>query len=449
MVTVVKQSLIEQLETTFLRMKVNFDAQGAGWLQQARVRAFSHFKAQGLPTLSNEQWKYTHLNALGRANFDVHASQYNESLQNTTVENNLLLTEKTYKIVIVDGQFMPLLCSLKGMPKGVEIESMNHVMKTKSDKIQSHYKETEKNTPFVALNTAFACDGVYINIPAGTKLDHPIQLIHITTEQANERLLALRNIIIQGADSQVALIESYYHTSDAAYLANGVTQIELQGNAKLTHIKIQQLSNKAYYIDNTYVEQEKESSYTSHTISLTGKLIRNEINIGLNGAQATARVNGVYLTDAGQHVDNQLCIKHTAEKTQSDQFYKGILQGRSRAVFHGKVIVEKGAQKIIATQANHNLLLSEFSEIDTKPELQIYADDVKCSHGATVGQLDEDALFYLLSRGVNKDLAQHLLMYAFIQDVIMKIDDSKLRIAVNQAIIACLPQGQALKGFII
>jgi Fe-S cluster assembly protein SufD len=356
-------------------------------LADLRKRAAEHFEARGFPTTHEEEWRFTNVSPIMRTPFPVAAPQANgDSLQR----------------------------ALELYPDLVEL----HL---------GRYASYEAN-PFVALNTANFTAGAFLNIPAHTYSEKPIWLDY--TAMAG-RTTHPRNLILVGAGSQVQIVERY--TGTGAYFTNSVTEIVVGENATVEHIKLEEESNQSFHVSTIQIQQARNSNFKSHNIALGGLLVRNDVNAVLStGCEGT--VNGLYLVNGRQHIDNHTALDHAEPHAASHELYKGILDGSSSAVFNGKIFVRKDAQKTDAKQTNKNLVLSENAVINTKPELQILADDVRCTHGATVGQLDEEALFYLRARGIDKMDARNLLIYAFARDVIERIGVSEVRDYLEKAL---------------
>jgi Fe-S cluster assembly protein SufD len=348
-------------------------------LADIRKRAAEFFEARGFPTTSEEEWRFTNVTPIARAQFPTVAPSVNGHGLRTALERHRRLIEK-------------------------------HL---------GHYAACEN--PFVALNTAKFEDGTFLHIPANTVVEKPLWIEFTATP---ERTTHPRNLIVVEAGSQVQIVEKY--TGTGPYFSNAVTEIIVRENSIVEHIKLEEESPAAFHVATIQVHQSRDSIFKSHNISLGGLLVRNDVNAVLStGCEST--LNGLYLTNGKQHVDNHTALDHAAAHAASHELYKGILDGESSAVFNGKIFVRKDAQKTDAKQTNKNLVLSENSVINTKPELQIRADDVRCTHGATIGQLDEEALFYLRTRGIDRADARNLLIYAFARDVIDRIGIPEVR----------------------
>jgi Fe-S cluster assembly protein SufD len=354
---------------------VDFTAQepAAPWLQELRDAAFHRFTELGFPTTRNEEWRFTNVAPIARTNFRVVNSQ----------------------------------------PGDLPPAAQDHVAKYAS-----------ASNPFVALNTAFLGRVTFHHIRAGTVLEAPIEIVHDVAEQPGPVAVQPRTLIIVGADAHCRIVETY--RGRGRYFTNAVTEIVVAGGAVVDHYKVQEESREAFHISTMQASLGRSANFSSHSIALGGALVRNDANVTLSeGTEAT--LNGLYIVNGRQHIDNHTEIDHAKPHATSHELYKGILDGQATAVFNGRIIVRKDAQKTDSKQTNKNLVLSDEAVINTKPELQILADDVRCTHGATIGQLDEESLFYMQSRGIGRSDARSLLTYAFAQDILDRIKVPSLK----------------------
>ena len=389
-------------------------------LEDLRVTGWREFERIGFPVhrRGNELWKYTDLRALDRFEFRVGASR---PFDRDQLAAKIPLSDAWFNLVFVDGQLDESLSDSEGIPSSAMPQSV------------SHYRELGKlagcaDSAFVSLNSAFTQEGIFIEVPDGMTVHKPIHIVFATTERiSGPRAVYPRVAVSIGASGKATVIESHVSMSEAAHLSLPVVEISLGEAAKLSHYRIQFDNESSYHFATTRVAQELESTYRSTSFSVGPAIGRNDILTSLNGEYAESVLHGVYLTTNRQHQDNEISTTHSAPHGTSDQYYKGILSGRSRAVFSGKITVERGAQKTDANQKDLNLLLSHGAEVDTKPSLEIYADDVKCAHGATAGHVDEDTLFYLQSRGVEYDTAQAMLIRGFAAEILDEFEDDDLR----------------------
>jgi Fe-S cluster assembly protein SufD len=418
------------------------------WFSEQRQSALKLFIESGFPSSRQENWKYTDVRPIAKKSFSnlgsTTTSIAKEELTNVRFQNL-----DCYELVFINGVYSKENSRLDGLAKNIVIENMADALARDKDLIEKHLSQYADNnvSSFTALNTAFVQHGTYINIPKNTVIDKPINILYLSKECTQPLATHPRNLIIMGEHSEATLIENYIGLDNANYFTNAVTEVVLSASAILKHYKIQQESLNAYHVGNLNVMQGKDSHFESHSISLGGSLVRNDIHGQLAAEGANIVMNGLYMTSDNQHVDNHTRVDHLKPNTHSSENYRGILNGKSRGVFNGKVIVHPQAQKIEAHQNNANLLLSDEAEIDTKPELEIYADDVKCSHGATVGQLDENMLFYLRSRAIDEETARSLLTYAFADEVIKDINFAPIKNRLEYLIVGQLPDANLIREF--
>ncbi|KGP63224.1 ABC transporter permease [Legionella norrlandica] len=390
------------------------------WLAQMQSQALTDLKRQGFPTRYDEEWKYTLVDPL----LQCHFKQY-DSPVNLGVETILNDAPVKKRLLIQNGSILGDEEWITCLPKGVLVLPLSSALSDYADLVKPYLgKILEQTHGFHYLNTALIQCGVFIYIPADVGMEEPIVLTH-AQNQTNQAVY-LRHLILAEKASQMTLIEEYHGEKDSCYFTNNVTEIFLGEGAKFNHYKIQRESKAAYHLGHVAVKQSAYSQFSSHSLSLGGKLVRSDISVYMQEEHAQCLMNGIYAPGEGQHVDHHTMVHHLVPNCRSDQDYKGILKDHSRAVFNGKVIVAKNAQHTDAKQQNKNLLLSANAEVDTKPQLEIFADDVLCSHGATVGQLDEEAIFYLATRGISRDEASHYLIQAFANDNLCLIPNREL-----------------------
>ena len=407
-----------------------------GWLQQLRDKARAQFERHGLPAKKVEDWKYTSLWSLSQEGFSHDANAV--SLDKTELAHVAAL-EDAYRFVIIDGRFSAELSELEDLDEGLSIKPLAEGL----DNAQSMLGEQiDLEKPGLnAINTMLMQDGLVLQVQAGKTISKPVELLVISTAENQKLASHLRNLIQVEADAEVTLLEHYVSLADTEGFTNVVTEVKLDEKATLNHFKLQHESLAHYHIATLASKQAAGSNWHTNNISLGGKLARNDIHSQLLGEESHVTMDGLYLVTGEQHVDNHTRIDHAVPNTTSDEVYKGVLDGNSHAVFNGKVNVHKDAQKTDSSQSNKNLLLSRSCEIDTKPELEIYADDVKCAHGSTVGQIDEQHLFFLRARGLDETAARSLLTYAFAVDVLQRIKSAPMRQALSNVIEKRLPKG--------
>ncbi len=418
------------------------------WFSEQRQSALSLFKESGFPSSRQENWKYTDTRPIAKKEF-LHSSDTSVSISSDQIDAVRFQGLDCYELVFINGIYSIDHSRIQGLPENIVIENMAAALAKDSELLEKHLARYADNkvSPFTALNTAFIQHGTYINVPKNTAIDKPINILYLSKNNDQPFASHPRNLIVMGEQSEATLIESYIGIDDANYFTNAVTEVSLSASAILKHYKIQQESLNAYHIGNLNVMQGKDSRFESNSISLGGSLVRNDIHGHLAAEGASIVMNGLYMTDNKQHIDNHTRVDHLKPNTYSTETYRGVLNGKSRAVFNGKVVVHPQAQKIEAHQNNANLLLSDDAEIDTKPELEIYADDVKCSHGATVGQLDQDMLFYLRSRAIDEETAKSLLTYAFADEVLKDISFAPVKNRLEYLIVGRLPDAALIREF--
>jgi Fe-S cluster assembly protein SufD len=407
------------------------------WLNTLRQLALGSFEATGLPSPREEEWKYTNVTALEKKLFTPLSVLPSASLDKEWLETNQLAD--TWSLVLVDGYFNPWSSCLSGLPDRLIATSISQALKTYPDQVKNLFGTTlgSESHGFLAFNTAYFSDGAFIDIPSGMTLEKPIHILHISTR--NEALANTRSLISLNANASAKIIETFVGLPGTSYLTAAVTEVNLGDSARLDHYKLQVETDKAYHFGGVYVKQEKSSRFTQNNLSFGGLLVRNEIHAELAIA-AECEMNGLFLAKGRQHVDNHTLIHHTEQQGISRETYRGVLADRARGVFQGRIVVHPQAQKTSAEMNNRNLLLSEDAEIDAKPQLEILADDVKCSHGVAVGQLDPESVFYLVSRGVDRKTAKNMLTFAFANEMVEKIGLESLHNRVLEHLLNLFPQ---------
>ena len=394
---------------------------------KTRKDAISKFGTLSIPTQKDEEWKYTNISSLLKHNFSPVAVKANVSSE--TINKFLFDKMEHSLLVFVNGNFSSELSKLIDIPKGVVIGSLAEELKNNNPVVKKHlgkYAENE-NYFFTTLSSAFAKDGAFIYVPDGKVVEDPIHIIFITKNGSEKILTQPRNLFVAGKNSQVTIIEHYVSDEDSIYFTNSVTEIVADDNAIVDHIKLQEESNRAFHVARMEVDQERSSNFSSHLISHGAEISRNDFNARFNDEGSECMLNGLFMIGDEQLFDAHTMIDHAKPHCNSHEHYKGILQDKSKGVFNGKVMVRRDAQKTNAFQQNNTILLSDDAVMNTKPQLEIFADDVKCSHGATIGKLNDEAKFYLKSRGIGEDAATAILIHAFASDVITSIKIPALR----------------------
>jgi Fe-S cluster assembly protein SufD len=396
-------------------------------IHQIRKDALSNFSRLEFPTIKDEEWKYTSIASLLKHNFVP--SYENKDVSTQFIKSKLFDEMEHSLIVFVNGRYAPAHTDLLNLPKGIIVGSIANEIKNKNEVLHKYFGKyaDHQNHIFTALSTAFTEDGAFIYVPAGKIIEEPIHIIFVTTSGNQKILTQPRNLFVAEKNSQVTIIEHYISDAESIYFTNAVTEIVAEENAIVDHIKLQEESKKAFHIARMEVDQERNSNFSSHLISTGADLTRNEFNARFNDEGGDCTLNGLYMIDGTQVFDAHTLMDHAKPHCNSHEHYKGILDGKSRGVFNGKVIVRQDAQKTNAFQENNNILLSDEALVNTKPQLEIFADDVKCSHGATIGQMDEDAKFYLKSRGIGEEASKGILLHAFASDVVTSIKIESVR----------------------
>ena len=422
----------------FVESKDSLPGASLAWLNEARKQGIEHFTKTGFPTVRDEAWKYTNIAPIRKREFKLFAVQ-KSLITHSDLEAFRFIDQETHELVFINGRFCSELSSEIDQTDGLVLKSLSEWLANENEQDLSI---NAGDNIFASLNNAFMTDGAVLHVKKNAVLDKPVHLIFIATE-TDEAVMAYPRIDIRlGANAEAKLIESYVcigrEGNEAKNLTNTVTNIIAGENSQLEHCRIQDESTEAYHIANILIDQQKDSRVTSHSISLGASLARVDIKARLSAAGAENILNGLFMGKGRQHTDHHILVDHLFPHTRSEEYFKGIMDNSSRGVFNGKVIVHENAQKIEAIQSNKNLLLSPNAEIDTKPELEIYADDVKCAHGATIGRINDAELFYLQSRGIGEESARALLTYAFADDVINRISLPSIRRYLERKVIGQL-----------
>ncbi|MEZ4787473.1 MAG: Fe-S cluster assembly protein SufD [Flavobacterium haoranii] len=420
--------LKDKLLSSYMAFEEKFDENSS--LHEVRNQAIKNFESKGFPSKKEEAWKYTSLNAVLKNDFSVFPKS-EPAVEFKEVKKYFLHDIDTYKLVFIDGKFSSFLSQTTH--DGIDVCLLSSVLNKPKYKLvlDTYFNQVaSKDESLTTLNTAFAKEGAFVNIPKGKVADKPIEIIHFSTGSEAAIMLQPRNLIIVGENAHVQIIERHQSLNENPVLTNSVTEIFAQKRAICDYYKIQNDEQSANLIDNTYIAQKQESRVAVHTFSFGGNITRNNLNFYHQGERIDSTLKGITIIGDKQHVDHYTLVHHAQPNCESHQNYKGIYGDSATGVFNGKIYVEKEAQKTDAFQQNNNILVSEKATINAKPQLEIFADDVKCSHGCTIGQLDESAMFYMQQRGIPKKEARALLMYAFTDEVMesVKIPELKQRI---------------------
>ena len=397
-------------------------------LSSERAEALSQFLATGFPTKKDEEYKYTDLSEAVNKQYSLTPKQEFHITKEQL--DQLHLGEEHFDfIVFVNGKFQKALSKIS--VENAEFLTLNNAFSSNKDLVEKYFNQIKpKNTAFTALNDALYSDGFFLFVPKNTVIEKPIHLFYISENQDENVFYTTRNLLIVEEGAKVEVIESHHNFDETYTFTNSVTEIFVGKNAKADWHKLQNDSQTTYLVDSTFAKQERDSLATVNTFAFGGKLVRNNLDFIHTGENINSFMNGITIIGNEQLVDHHTAVHHNEPNCESYQNYKGVIKDKAHGVFNGKVFVNKIAQKTNAYQQNNNILLSEGATIDTKPQLEIFADDVKCSHGCTVGQLNDEALFYLRARGISKKEAQALLLYAFANDAMENIDIEPLKLKV-------------------
>lgn len=398
----------------FSEFKKQASGKGIEWLEELRKKGIERFSELGFPSPENEDWRFTNVAPIARTAFGIERNG-RPRITPDTLDRFIFPGLKCSLLVFVDGRYCAELSSTEALPDGVKVLNVAGALESYEDLVREQISKHADfaNEAFTALNAAFMEDGGFVYVPDNTVLQEPVHLLYVTTEKDKPTITNIRNLITAGRNSQANIIEHYVSLGESVYFSNVVTELVIGENSTVGHYMIECESQKAFNVSTLRVQQERSSNLRSHSVLLGGAIVRNNVHPVLAGEGCDSLINGLFMSAGRQHMDNYMVVEHASPHCDSRQYYNGILDGRSRGVFHGRIIVHEDAQKTDAKQTNRNLLLSDNAQIDTKPQLEIYADDVKCTHGATIGQMDANAVFYLQSRGIPEEKARDILLSAF------------------------------------
>ncbi len=438
---------LDRYLSDFERFEKDGATRAASWVHQLRKAAIARFAELGFPTTRHEEWKYTAVAPIASVPF-TRAGYEQPMLLSEALERLSFGLSEGARLVFVNGHYSRAFSSHRGLPGGLRVGSLAAALRADRERIAPHLARYAgyREHAFVALNTAFLAAGAFVYVPAGAVVEAPIHLLFVSTGLGQPTVSHPRNLIVVGSGSQATIVESYIGLDHHVSLTNAVTEVVVGENATIDHYKVQRESEAAFHIATLQVHQARSSTFASHSIALGGALVRNDVNVVLDGEGSECTLNGLYMVSGHQHVDNHTRIDHVKPHCLSRELYKGVLDGKARGVFNGKIVVHPAAQKTDAKQTNKNLLLSADALIDTKPQLEINNNDVKCTHGSTIGRLAEDAIFYLRSRGIGVEMARSLLTYAFASDIINRIKVGPIRALVEQLLVTRLENGLPLEA---
>ena len=402
------------------------------WLRQLREEAWTRFSAKGFPTTHDEDWRFTNLAKLAKTPFR-RAAKTNAAHLAKEIEAHRL-AGAACQLVFVNGHFAPELSETQNLPKGLELCALSRAFECGQETcapggIEQHlgrYADARRDA-FAALNTALWEDGAYLRIRRGAAIEHPVHLLYISAGAGEQIMTHPRTLVVAEEHSQASVVEDYVSIGEETAFSNAVTELVAGDGAVVSHFLIECENLASFNVSTLRIEQGRAANVASHSILLGGGLVRNNVHPVLAGEGTECLINGLFVGAGHQHLDNYMLVEHARPQGASRQFYNGILAGHSRGVFHGRIVVHKDAQKTDAKQTNRNLLLNDTARIDTKPQLEIHADDVKCTHGATIGQIEEEQLFYLRSRGFPAIEARNLLLYAFAAECLDRMHEPAAR----------------------
>ncbi|MCX6165892.1 MAG: Fe-S cluster assembly protein SufD [Ignavibacteriae bacterium] len=418
--------LKEQILEEYKNIEKTFTGESAE-LHHIRDNAKEYFKTFGFPNKKMEDWRFTNINPIVNNNFNFVKDK--QKIEKNVLQNFLIPKLKTNLIVLINGEYSSENSKIISENKNLYIGNLREALKTQKDIVERYFAKYAdyKADGFTSLNTAWALDGAYIHIPPDLELKEPVMILNIMDSRKSKVIGQPRNLIIAEKNSKAHIIEEYYSIGENDSFSNVVTEIYTDENSNIQYYKIQNEEINSFHVGTTQVFQEKNSIFDSVTISWGGSVIRNNLNSYLNGENIECNFKGLYYITGKQHVDNHTLADHATPNCHSNEFYKGIIDEEADGVFNGKIMVRKDAQKTNAYQMNKNILLSNDAVINSKPQLEIYADDVKCSHGATTGQIDKEQLFYLKTRGIGEKEGRKLLLYAFANEIIEDIQIEELK----------------------
>lgn len=429
-----------EVQERYLAAFAAFAGNGAAgaplWLREIRERAIARFAALGFPSTRQEEWRFTSVAPIVETRFALSDEGRSAAVTPHELGPFAVAGPAAIRLVFVNGRFAPEHSAAADLPRGVRAGSLSAVVETDSELAQGHlarYAPFETNA-FAALNTAFLSDGAFIYVPAGMELDRPIELLFAATADDRATVSHPRALVVLERGARASVVEQYAALRDGVYWSNGVTEIALADGARLEHYRVQRESRNAYHVATTHARQGRDSALRLHAIALGAGLARHDIDAVLAGTGGELTLNGFYLARGTQHADHHTVIDHAEPHCTSHEYFNGILGEQAHGVFNGRIIVRPGAQRTDSKQTNNNLLLSNEARADSQPQLEIHADDVKCTHGSTVGPLDETALYYLQSRGLSPETAAGMLIYGFAAEILARMEHAGLRAALERLI---------------
>jgi len=425
---------LQNYEQSFGGFEKSAASRELSWLRKLRQDGFARFSETGFPTLRDEDWRFTNLSAISQTPFRLVRNGH--SLPSREDIEPFRIPDVGCRLVFVDGRFAPNLSSTGKLEPGVTVGNLAGAITRNPGAIELHlgrYLNLQRDA-FGALNTAFLEDGGYVHVAKGVVAEEPISLLFVSTAHDSPTVSHPRNLIVAEENSQATIVEDYVSLGEGEALCNTVTELVAGDHSVVSHYMIEREHSQAFNVSTLRIQQGRTADVASHSVLIGGALVRNNVHPVLAGEGGECLINGLFIGTGRQHLDNYMLVEHASPHCSSRQFYTGILDGHAHGVFHGRIIVHKDAQKTDAKQTNRNLLISDSAQIDTKPQLEIYADDVKCTHGATIGQIDENSLFYLRSRGIDEASARTLLLVAFASECVERMKEGPLRTHVEKLV---------------
>ena len=420
---------------------------GPPWLSDMRNQGIATFNDLGFPTATrgNERWKFTNVLPIARAEFEYPFHVDTNGVNGSAVRDLAPWEEGWTRLVFVDGRYSESLSGPTRSTNGLRAANLADATSQDGDLVKRYLGRhaSAEDDGFTAINSAFLRDGAFVHVPDGSVPDSPLHLVFLTTRRTEPAVSYPRTLIVVGRNSRLTVVESYVSASDGLYFTNAVAEIVADDGAEIEHYRYLMESPQAFHIGTTRVSLGRDSTFSSTSFARGARVARNDLSVLLDAPGSACYLNGLYFTSGTQHIDNHINIDHAMPHTTSDQYFKGIIDGRSRAVFSGRVLVRPQAQKAYARQSDKNLLLSEGARVNTKPSLEIFADDVQCFHGATAGAVGRDALFYMTSRGLDEDTARELLVYGFASEITERVRLGPLRDHLDKLFSGALPRLQA------
>ncbi|MFC0401942.1 Fe-S cluster assembly protein SufD [Paraburkholderia rhizosphaerae] len=440
-----KHESLDHLTEMFRTLAPTLPGARLQWMNERRLRAFEQFRVQGFPTRADEAWKYTNLDGLNQKLLHFSPGADHRALEQAARLVRAHEWADSHRLVFVDGVWVPELSDIGELASGVFIGSLASALEQIPERIRAQFADDRWPDGLAAFNAAFARDGYVMLIPSGVELGKPLHVMFIGSDD-NDLAMQPLNVVVAGSHARCAVVEQYVGDGDAWYYTNAMTRIDAGDHADVQHYRVQQEAPNAVHTATVLTEQRESSRFSSYAFSFGAALARSTIVTKLGAPRTSTTLDGLYVGGGKQHLDHYTMIDHAHPQCASRETYRGILDGSAHGVFNGRIVVRQDAQKTDADQANHNLLLSRSAEIDTKPQLEIFADDVRCTHGTTVGQLDETQLFYLRARGIDERAARALLTFAFARDVIDRVAIEPLKARLEATLLTRMADAPADAG---